>query len=189
MLLNDQTNENRSRSARWRALVSIAVLAIAGCGDDAAPGPAQPQDAGDSDAQRDSSAASEAKGELEASVTGLFSEFDGQVRANCPCFVEMGAYASVDECLMWQGSREDWVPCTVSVLAKYDSPETREALNCVREQSKALAECVSTKSCDPTERAECAQSPLQCLMGLTEFALALGMECPDLTLLPRQSAK
>jgi len=121
-----------------------------------------------------------------SAIAAFVNSGSAQLELNCPCFVDMGAYKSIDDCLMYQAPRKDWVSCGTRALAKYDSPETRGVFTCLADIVNESTACLKTKPCDPVERAECGASPLQCIGEHIDLGLALFMECPDLALLTRQ---
>jgi hypothetical protein len=165
----------------------VSWLAGVGCGDDGAQRHEEPSS--DAAAPRDDAASGRPKSDVEAVLAKVFARFDDTVRANCPSFVDMGAYASVDECAMWQLSRDDWAPCVAGVVAEQPMPtEALEVYECLADQFDANSECLSTRACDAEARAECRLDLLQCLGSDLARALALetSVRCPDITLLPRQ---
>jgi hypothetical protein len=104
------------------------------------------------------------------------------------CFVEMGAYSSLDECVMWQSSSDDWAPCVAGALAKQPAAGGLDFLVCLVDELEANTACLSTKACDAQARAECELEPLKCLDNdeTRTVALEISVQCPDITLLPRQ---
>jgi hypothetical protein len=163
-----------------RALSFSALLLMMSCGDDEGT-PSDPHAAAPVE---DASVSTK---EIASVVTDVIGDYDRLLMNNCPCFVEMGAYASIDECVMWQSSREDWIPCLRGVLAKHRSPETLDAFRCMQDEVEAMTECLATKACDPMERAECDRNPIGCLAAQTEVGLEVATQCPDITLLPREN--
>lgn len=126
-------------------------------------------------------APSESQNEIDALVTDFQGAFDRLALDNCPCFVEMGAYASIDECLRMHQPREDWTPCVRSILSKHQTPEVLDAFRCMSDATEATRACLATKACDPVERAECGHSPLECLGGLPELGLEIVQQCPEVS--------
>jgi hypothetical protein len=122
---------------------------------------------------------------LETAVKGVVADYDEQVRTNCPCFVQMGAYASVEECFMFQGSGPDWVSCATRFLAAYDTPEVHEIFRCYQAQTRAGTACLAMTACDADKRAQCPGASLECFQSNPEVGLKLAMACPDISLLPR----
>ncbi|HKU39073.1 MAG TPA: hypothetical protein VJR89_13020 [Polyangiales bacterium] len=159
------------------ALGLWAGLCWLGCGDDAG----DPRDTPDAAEAVDAST----KETVASVVADILEQSDRSLADNCPCYVEMGAYASVDECVMWQHSRDDWAPCVDSVLAKHADPDTLDAFRCMRELWANMLMCLREKPCDPVERAECGRSPLECLGGQGQLAVELATACPDVGLLSR----
>ena len=135
----------------------------------------------------DGASATDASGpwNLEAAVIAIVADYDDQVRVNCPCFVTMGAYKSVAECVGFEGSGPDWVSCATPVLAAHDTPEAREIFRCYGERTRAGTKCLAMTACDANERAKCPGGSLECFAGDTAIALELAMMCPDISLLPR----
>ena len=123
---------------------------------------------------------------LMSAIQAFVDSGSEQLDFNCPCFVEMGAYKSVDECLMFQAPRKEWASCGSRALAKYDSAETRGVFTCLADIVRESTVCLKSKPCDPVARAECGASPLQCIGEHADLGLALFTECPDLALLTRQ---
>ena len=119
-------------------------------------------------------------------IASFVNEAGTQLEFNCPCFVQMGAYKSVDECMMWQGARPDWVPCSTDALTKFDTPETREVFRCLSNMVRDSTACLRSKPCDAVARAECGTSRLQCLAAHVDLGFELLKECPDIALLTRQ---
>jgi hypothetical protein len=182
------THTQRIPKQRGRLIVA-AWLLFSGCGDDDQNSPRRREtELADAAAEGGDASADAAKpaGELESKLTDLFGELDRTTEQNCSCYVEMGAYSSVEECVMWQASRPEWAPCTASVLEEH--PEGLAVLQCVVEELRKNAECLATKPCDGEARAECDLNPIECVGnedGQT-LALALATRCPDISLLPRQ---
>jgi hypothetical protein len=57
---------------------------------------------------RDAAPVEDASGstkEIASVVTDVIGDYDRLLMDNCPCYVEMGAYASVDECVMLSSFR------------------------------------------------------------------------------------
>ncbi|HKU40447.1 MAG TPA: hypothetical protein VJR89_19935 [Polyangiales bacterium] len=164
-------------------LSTIAALAaFTSCGDDDT---SEPQD-NEADAAADSGAKPRTPAEeIKALVTGLIADYDLDLKANCGCYVQMGAYKSVDECIMWSASNDTWVPCASAVLIENDSPEVRAAFDCLHKQQRDSAACLKDRPCDASVRAECDQSPIQCVGDQLPVFLELGRRCPDISLLPR----
>ena len=115
----------------------------------------------------------------------MIAAYDRMLNVNCPCFVQMGAYATLDECFKLGGSNDTWAPCAKDALRPFDSPETREILRCIHEQFEQNTTCYVAANCDVDARALCGASPLQCLGSHYELGLELAMKCPDTFLLPR----
>jgi hypothetical protein len=126
-----------------------------------------------------------AASEFETMVVELIAAYDRMLNVNCPCFVQMGAYTSFDECFAFGASNETWAPCAKDALRPFDSPETREILHCMLDQFNHNTECFAASDCDGDARALCGSSPLQCLGSNYQFGLELAMKCPDSFLLPR----
>lgn len=158
------------------ALGVFLLLGMLSCGDD-------------TDRQHPDASAAKADASIDAEIATLASDFvqslDQAYAESCPCYVSMGAYPSVEECLMWQQSRPDWIPCVRPILEKYSNSETLEALRCMRDRLEESRACLASKDCDPVARAECGGSPFECLSGHTEISLAIATTCPDTALLPR----
>jgi hypothetical protein len=172
----------RFRQTLWMA----SMIWSAACGDDdAATADAGAADANQSDATVHDAAA-DTTVQLEARVRGVVDAYQEQSEVNCPCFVDMGAYESLEECEMWQGARSEWVDCATDALKDHDTPETRAMMQCYVDKMRAETACLATKACDSVERAECSETPVDCLREHLEDALMLAMSCPDLSLLPRQ---
>jgi hypothetical protein len=162
-----------------RCAITVSTwLLVMSCGDD----DATPSNARDAAPANDAIVSAK---EIGVVVTDAIGVYDQLLTDNCPCYVEMGAYDTVEECLMWQGSREAWIPCLRKALAMHQTPEALEMFRCMTDVAKVTMECLATKGCDPVERGECGPSPIQCVAGHTELALDLGTQCPDISLLPR----
>jgi hypothetical protein len=165
-------------------LVAAAWLLFSGCGDDDEhPARRRTRDVPDAAAESGDGSA----GALESRLTGLFGKLDSATEQNCGCYVEMGAYASVEECVMWQASRPEWIPCTASFFAEH--PEGLEVLQCLIGELEQNSECLATKPRDAESRAECDLNPLACVdnEAAQTLTLALATRCPDISLLPRLS--
>lgn len=173
---------------RHAARCAVWLLAAPGCTGADPVGPmstetrAQPSVA-------DDSASREPRSELETVLAAIISKYDTQVDKTCPCFVEQGTYADMDECVMWLGSRPDWLGCATEALQKYDNPEAIEDLRCVESEAQATLDCLEKVSCDSPERESCFASPLKCLADQIDLVLDLDRECPDFSLLPRETAR
>jgi hypothetical protein len=126
------------------------------------------------------------KSALERLVDDLVVSHDQQVEANCPCFVAMGAYPSVEQCVQWQRSRADWAPCLSGFLAKHESPEVHEAFRCYVNIMQETQTCLGDKRCDPMQRAMCIRSPGECIGSQFQLVLDASAACPDVALLTRQ---
>jgi hypothetical protein len=120
---------------------------------------------------------------LVALASDTVDAYNRQVMTNCPCYVEMGAYKSVEECVSFTGSGPDWVRCAAGWLTTHDTPELRAQIQCYSDLLKSNNDCLMMAACDADERAKCDQSPLQCFAD--GAALPLAVECPDISLLPR----
>lgn len=123
--------------------------------------------------------------DLQTAVKGVVADYDEQVRINCSCFVQMGAYTSVEECFKYQGSGPDWVPCATRFLAQYDTPDVHEVFRCYQEHTQAGTKCLAMTACDANERAKCPGASLECFQSNPSLGLMLAMACPDISLLPR----
>lgn len=123
--------------------------------------------------------------DLETSIKGVISDYDEQVRTNCPCFVQMGAYPSVEECVKWQGSGPDWVSCATQFLAAHNTPNARAIFSCYQEHTRAGTKCLAMTACDANERAKCPGASLECFQTDPSIGLMLATACPDISLLPR----
>lgn len=175
-------------------LRSAQILGVAfwflssACGDDESTPHRHEPEAADAAAEGGDASPDAGVGEVEAMLTNLFTTYNVAIEASCSCFVEMGAYSSVDECVMWQASRPDWVPCVASVVEAHPMSGGLEVFECIVSQLEENSKCLATKPCDPVARAECSLDALKCVgnESALSFALELGMACPDLTLLPRQ---
>ena len=115
----------------------------------------------------------------------MIAAYDRMLKVNCPCFVQMGSYATVDECVAFGTPTDQWAPCAQDALRPFDSPETREVLRCMLEQFEHNTACYIAADCDVEARALCGASPLQCLGPNFQVGLELAMNCPDAFLLPR----
>jgi hypothetical protein len=182
--------QHRIRTRGGCSLALAAWLMSVGCGDDEGTPPRHKRDASDAAAEGGDASVHTAvtEAEVESILTDLFSKFDSAVGQNCSCYVEMGAYSSVDECLMWQSSRPDWASCTASVVVAHPMWEGLEMFQCIVGALEENSQCLSTKPCDAEARAECGLDPLRCIGtdNARSFGLELSTACPDITLLPRQ---
>lgn len=173
----------------WRTRVVAVWLLLSACGDDDARS-SKPRDASVADAAAEggdgSADAATSTAEIESKLTEVFSTLDRTIERNCGCYVEMGAYTSIDECLMWQASRPDWAPCTATVFERH--PEGLDVFQCLVGLLEKNAECLATKPCEAEARAECDLNALECLNNeaARTAALEVGTACPDISLLPRQ---
>jgi hypothetical protein len=168
--------------------ILVGVLAC-GCGDDDdGPSPAGDEDG---DARRDSGAA-ESDGDAgqvtdEAEIRALLTEFVAQwdrvIRASCGCYVEMGAFPSVDTCFGLVGSGPTWIECGTRALVKRGLPYERADAECNIAASKARADCIEAASCD--DLTPCDRFMNQCPMRNEELTTLVLAECPDTGLLSR----
>jgi hypothetical protein len=184
MLVSLKRTRNRSIPSEARPVVRMVAVAVllgcAGCADKAVRHSAR--DAGDlHDAGYDDAA----QQPLASLVTDVVSAYDRQVMTNCPCFVEMGAYGSVDECVQLLAPGPTWVSCATNALAAYDTPQGRMIMQCYLERTQALTDCLATMPCQADARASCGGVPLECATADPELTLMLAMACPDISLLPR----
>ena len=180
--------EHRIQLRNVSILGVAAWLLSSACGDDESTPHRHKPDVADAAAEGGDASPDAGAGEVEAMLTGLFKNYDATIESSCSCYVEMGAYKSVDECVMWQASRPDWAPCVASVVAADPMSGGLELFECIVSQLEEASQCLATKPCDPVARAECGPDALKCLgnESALSFAVDLGMACPDLTLLPRQ---
>jgi hypothetical protein len=164
----------------WLSFAAVGGIS-SGCGkDEAAPAsPTAGANAGSAGAP------APAVSELDTMVVDMIAAYDRMLKVNCPCFVRMGSYASLDECFAFGGSNDMWAPCAKDALRPFDSPETREILGCMLEQFDSNTACYVAADCDIDARAMCGASPLQCLGSNFQIGLELAMKCPDTFLLPR----
>src|SRR5262245_47087358 len=88
---------NQPTRSLFRSNLGILAwtLLLAACGSDdpapQSPAPAQPAAGSSAAAPADT---------LMAAIQSFVDSGSAQLELNCPCFVEMGAYKTVDECLM-----------------------------------------------------------------------------------------
>jgi hypothetical protein len=165
-----------NHQTRWQLQISawlIASLSALACGSRQME--SKPTDGGPGE-----DAQATAETELALIVNDVLTQYHRALQINCPCFVQMGAYDSIETCAKWQASGPDWSNCASHVFAEHDTPETREAMRCFVRRIEQNADCLKTKPCDAQERAACDTSPLGCLLGeAREFGLALANQCPS----------
>lgn len=172
-----------------RALVGYALLVCFGCGPDVSHGAASVMSsAANAGASGAAGQPAAAESDVRAIIRSVIDAYDRGVEGNCPCQVEMKAYASVEECSMWQHSGPDWVDCATAVLAEHDSPANRMSMQCFAQLMADAVECEAALPCGSDARGGCRSSPLSCLGNSEALPLALGlaMQCPDIGLLTRQ---
>lgn len=171
-------------------MTKISTLCLASCVVIAACGDSKPATQGSAGAPAITAGMAapvwEPKTEPERIVADVIKSFDHQVEVNCPCFVAMGAYPSVPQCVQWQHSREDWAPCLSGVLAKHNTPETLEAFRCYAKLMGEQQACLGAMPCDPMQRAMCIRSPGECVGEQFAILLEASATCPDVALLMRQ---
>jgi hypothetical protein len=180
-------NSERIRGMRMGWIATTLLLAAFSCSDDDAADP-QTEDAAKAANQSDASS-DEPKDELREIFAASIEAYDRQVESHCPCFVQNGAYETVEECLGWQKSGDDWVSCGTEAIRPHDSPELRENLRCVKERADNNTECNNAIACESPERASCSENLLLCFAQMSDIVLVLDDKCPDFSLLPRQQAR
>jgi hypothetical protein len=172
----------RQKSSVVHVLGVIACLSVisAGCksGDSH---PRRSSAAHEPDAGTEADAAG--PNDFAATLVDLVREYDRQVSVNCPCYVEMGAYASTDDCVEAIGPGDDWVQCAAMAGSQYDSAELRASLRGLTDMFRAGTDCLSMTSCDAEARAACSSAVNLAALG-GDFVVALATKCPDITLIP-----
>lgn len=182
-----------SKPSRALCIATCLLLAAVSCGDDdhGDHGEHDASDAQSGDAAQAAdggdSGASESKDELREIFAAAIEAYDRQVESHCPCFVENGTYESVEECLGWQMSADDWVSCGTEAIRPHDSPELRANLRCVKERADFNTECNYANECKSPERSTCSENLLLCFAQMSDIVLVLDDKCPDFSLLPRQA--
>ena len=172
-----------SPMSKISTFLACCVL-VAACGD--AKQPAQGSAGAPAPTAGMAAPAWEPKSEPEKIVADVIKSWDQQIEVNCPCFVAMGAYPSVAQCVQLQHSRGDWGPCMSAVLAKHQTPETFEAFRCYANLMREQQICLGTMACDPMQRATCIRSPGECIGEQFGVLLEASAMCPDVALLGRQ---
>jgi len=150
-----------------RVTVLIVLATLLGCG-------------GDDDS---------ASNEVRALVADTVDAYDRQFEIQCPCYVQLGAFESVESCMTLVGSGPDWVDCATEVLEENDSPEVRQEVRCSLEQTRAQSDCYEEAMCDLGMSAECQQIDLGCEERDNPLLLLVLERCPDLGLLSRPEAQ
>jgi hypothetical protein len=115
----------------------------------------------------------------------LVIEFDRSTTTHCECFVLIGAYASVDECVRLLGSGPDWAECGVKVLEDADGALDVEDPQCIIDDAAARADCLEAAKCDPSAVAACQEMREECAILPADLVNALLEACPDTGLLSR----
>jgi hypothetical protein len=116
--------------------------------------------------------------DFRALVGGVFAEYMHEVEVSCPCRVEDGAFASMDECLRRLALPPSFADCVSEELQPSDSAELRSALSCLTQQYKVRADCLDSHSCAPEHVAPCYEQVLDCPV-LDPQALTRALrECP-----------
>jgi hypothetical protein len=100
--------------------------------------------------------------DLQSLVRGVFAEYMHEVVVSCPCRVEDGAFASMDECLRRLGLPPSFADCVSDELQPSDSAALRSALACMTQQYKVRADCLDSHSCAPEHVAPCYEQVLDC---------------------------
>jgi hypothetical protein len=162
-------------------VVGLVAGLVAGCGDDAQEGHAEPADAG----MDGVAATARDMKELEEIVAQGFHEFDRGNMVECTCLAEMGAYGSPEECFELLRSGPDWVSCASMAVADLNSPELRARGRCFAEQLKARNECYEATACDSPERTACDAIKLDCASYDISITVIISEQCPDTTILAR----
>jgi hypothetical protein len=168
--------------SRWTGWIATGLLlAAVSCSDDDGSDPRS------DDAAATATAGSNAPSdELREIFTASIDAYDRQVESHCPCFVQNGSYASLDECRKWQKSADHWISCGTEAIRPHDSPELRENLRCVKERADRNTVCNNQIACELPERSTCSESLLLCFAQMTDIVLVLDDKCPDFSLLPRE---
>ena len=146
------------------ALFGLMGIGLVGCGDSATEG------------------GSSSRALVEAHVAA----YDRYYEVRCPCYVQLGAFESVEACMTLVGSGPSWVDCGTMVLDEKDSPELREQADCSLQETKARSACFEEAMCDPVKSAECEE--LRFCEQDNDLTVTLLERCPDFGLLSRPEA-